>query len=206
MLDFSSKYIYERFVKRLLDIIISIIILIFSMPILVVAIILMMLLNKSFNVFFYQARPGKNEKIFKIVKLKTMNDNMNSNGVLLSDELRTTIIGKFLRKSSIDELPQLFNVIKGDMSLIGPRPLLVEYLNHYTIEQKRRHEVLPGITGWAQIHGRNSLKFEDRFKMDVWYVDNISFFLDCKIFYKTIIKIVKSDNVLIQDPNSIHDK
>ena len=119
---------------------------------------------------------------------------------------RTTSIGKILRKYSIDELPQLWNVLIGDMSLIGPRPLLVEYLEHYTLEQKRRHEVMPGITGWAQIHGRNALQFNERFKLDVWYVDNVSFKLDVFIFYKTIIKIFKSENVLMQDPNKITDK
>ena len=123
----------------------------------------------------------------------------------MSDELRTTSFGKILRKFSIDELPQLLNVIVGEMSLIGPRPLLVDYLTYYSNEQKRRHEVLPGITGWAQIHGRNSLNFEGRFKLDVWYVDNISLRLDLLIFYRTVIKICKSENVLIQDPNKITD-
>lgn len=154
---------------------------------------------------FFQLRPGFNERIFKLVKLKTMNDKVDSNGQLLPDEERTTALGKILRKFSIDELPQLWNVIKGDMSLIGPRPLLVEYLSHYTPEQKRRHEVMPGITGWAQIHGRNSLPFSERFILDVWYVDNISFKLDMLIFFKTILKIFKSENVLSQDPNKITD-
>ena len=133
-----------------------------------------------------------------------MNDN-HENGKLLPDELRTTLIGSILRKLSIDELPQLVNVVIGDMSLIGPRPLLLEYLKYYSPEQKRRHNVLPGITGWAQIHGRNSLSFEERFKLDVWYVDNISLQLDFKIFCKTIVKILKSEDVLSQDPNKITD-
>lgn len=158
------------------------------------------------NVLFFQLRPGFNERIFKLVKIKTMNDQVDHNGNLLSDEQRTTTVGRILRKYSIDELPQLWNVLKGDMSLIGPRPLLVEYLEYYTLEQKRRHEVMPGITGWAQIHGRNSLQFNERFKLDVWYVDNLSFKLDLFIFYKTIIKIFRSENVLIQDPNKITDK
>ena len=134
-----------------------------------------------------------------------MNDKVDSDGKLLPDEERMTKIGKILRKFSIDELPQLWNVLKGDMSLIGPRPLLVEYLSYYTSEQKRRHNVLPGITGWAQIHGRNALQFNERFILDVWYVDNISLKLDLLIFYKTIIKIFRSENVLMQDPNKITD-
>ena len=134
-----------------------------------------------------------------------MNDKVDSYGKLLPDEERMTKIGTILRKFSIDELPQLWNVLKGDMSLIGPRPLLVEYLSYYTSEQKRRHNVLPGITGWAQIHGRNALQFNERFILDVWYVDNISLQLDLLIFYKTIIKIFRSENVLMQDPNKISD-
>ena len=141
----------------------------------------------------------------RLVKIKTMNDKVDSDGKLLPDEERMTKIGKILRKFSIDELPQLWNVLKGDMSLIGPRPLLVEYLSYYTSEQKRRHNVLPGITGWAQIHGRNALQFNERFILDVWYVDNISLKLDLLIFYKTIIKIFRSENVLMQDPNKITD-
>lgn len=197
--------IYIRYIKRLFDIFISIIILIISFPFLVLALLALMISNKSTNVLFFQLRPGLNKQVFKLVKIKTMNDNVNSFGKLLSDEERTTSIGRILRKFSIDELPQLWNVLKGDMSLIGPRPLLVEYLAHYTQEQNRRHEVKPGITGWAQIHGRNALQFDERFKLDVWYVDNISFRLDLLIFYKTIIKIFRSENVLLQDPNKITD-
>ncbi len=198
--------IYIKYIKRISDIFISICILILTSPILILAIIGLMISNKSMNVLFFQLRPGFNERIFKLVKIKTMNDQVDHNGNLLSDEQRTTTVGRILRKYSIDELPQLWNVLKGDMSLIGPRPLLVEYLEHYTLEQKRRHEVMPGITGWAQIHGRNSLQFNERFKLDVWYVDNLSFKLDLFIFYKTIIKIFRSENVLIQDPNKITDK
>ena len=164
-----------------------------------------MISNRSTKVLFFQLRPGLNEKIFKLVKIKTMNDKVDSDGKLLPDKERMTKIGKILRKFSIDELPQLWNVLKGDMSLIGPRPLLVEYLSYYTSEQKRRHNVLPGITGWAQIHGRNALQFNERFILDVWYVDNISLKLDLLIFYKTIIKIFRSENVLMQDPNKITD-
>lgn len=194
-----------KYVKRTFDVCLSLLILILSAPVLISAFIILMISYRSTKVLFFQLRPGLNEQIFKLVKVKTMNDKIDSNGQLLSDEERTTTLGKILRKFSIDELPQLWNVIKGDMSLIGPRPLLVEYLSHYTSEQKRRHEVKPGITGWAQIHGRNNLPFSKRFKLDVWYVDNISFKLDIFIFFKTIFKIFKSENVLSQDPNVITD-
>ncbi len=196
---------YTKFIKRIFDVIISVFILIISFPFLLFAIFALMISNRSTNVLFFQLRPGLNERIFKLVKIKTMNDKVDSNGNLLPDEDRVTKIGKILRKSSIDELPQLWNVLKGDMSLIGPRPLLVEYLSYYSSEQKRRHNVLPGITGWAQIHGRNALQFNERFKLDVWYVDNISLKLDLLIFYKTIIKIFRSENVMMQDPNKITD-
>jgi lipopolysaccharide/colanic/teichoic acid biosynthesis glycosyltransferase len=198
------KLFYVKFIKRIFDLVIAILILLLTSPILLISIFLLLFLNKSTNVFFKQIRPGKNEKSFIVFKLKTMNDN-HENGKLLPDELRTTKIGSILRKFSIDELPQLWNVVIGDMSLIGPRPLLVEYLKYYSPEQKRRHNVLPGITGWAQIHGRNSLSFEERFKLDIWYVDNISLQLDFNIFCKTIVKILKSEDVLIQDPNKITD-
>lgn len=197
--------IYRKFIKRIFDIAFSIFILIIFFPFLLLSIFTLMISNKSTKVLFFQLRPGLNEKIFKLVKIKTMNDKVDSDGKLLPDEERMTKIGKILRKFSIDELPQLWNVLKGDMSLIGPRPLLVEYLSYYTSEQKRRHNVLPGITGWAQIHGRNSLQFNERFILDVWYVDNISLKLDLLIFYKTINKIFRSENVLMQDPNKITD-
>ena len=197
--------IYRKFIKRIFDVIISIFILIITFPFFLFAISSLMISNRSTKVLFFQLRPGLNEKIFKLVKIKTMNDKVDSDGKLLPDEERMTKIGKILRKFSIDELPQLWNVLKGDMSLIGPRPLLVEYLSYYTSEQKRRHNVLPGITGWAQIHGRNALQFSERFILDGWYVDNISFKLDLLIFYKTIIKIFRSENVLMQDPNKITD-
>jgi undecaprenyl phosphate N,N'-diacetylbacillosamine 1-phosphate transferase len=199
------RFIYIKYIKRSFDVCFSLFVFILSAPVLFSALILLIISNRSTKVLFFQLRPGLNERVFKLVKIKTMNDKVDSNGKLLSDEARTTILGKILRKYSIDELPQLWNVIKGDMSLIGPRPLLVEYLSHYTLEQKRRHEVKPGITGWAQIHGRNNLPFGERFKLDVWYVDNISFKLDILIFLKTILKIFKSENVLSQDPNKITD-
>lgn len=195
------RVIYIKYIKRTFDVCFSLLVLIFSAPVLFSAIILLIISNRSTRVLFFQLRPGLNERIFKVIKLKTMNDKVDSNGQLLSDEERTTILGKMLRKFSIDELPQMWNVIKGDMSLIGPRPLLVEYLSQYTPEQKRRHSVKPGITGWAQINGRNNLPFSERFKLDVWYVDNISLKLDVLIFFKTIFKIFKSENVLSQDPN-----
>jgi len=199
------NFFYTNFIKRFFDILFSIIVLIIASPFLLLSIFALMISNRSIKVLFFQLRPGFNEKIFKLVKIKTMNDKVDTDGKLLPDEERMTKIGKFLRKYSIDELPQLWNVLKGDMSLIGPRPLLVEYLPYYTLEQQRRHNVLPGITGWAQIHGRNLLQFNERFVLDVWYVDNISIQLDLFIFYKTIIKIFKSENVLMQDPNKITD-
>jgi len=199
------RFFYIKYIKRTFDVCISLLILILSAPILLSAFVILMISNRSTKVLFFQLRPGLNERIFKLVKVKTMNDKVDSNGKILSDEERITTLGKTLRRFSIDELPQLWNVIKGDMSLIGPRPLLVEYLSHYTSEQKRRHEVKPGITGWAQIHGRNNLPFSERFKLDVWYVDNTSFKLDMLIFFKTIFKIFKSENVLSQDPNKITD-
>lgn len=199
------RFFYIKYIKRTFDFCFSSFVLIISAPVLLSALIMLMISNRSIKVLFFQLRPGLNDIIFELVKVKTMNDKVDSNGQLLSDEERITTLGKILRKFSIDELPQLWNVIKGDMSLIGPRPLLVEYLSHYTPEQKRRHEVKPGITGWAQIHGRNTLPFSERFKLDVWYVDNISFKLDMLIFFKTIFKIFKSENVLIQDPNKITD-
>jgi lipopolysaccharide/colanic/teichoic acid biosynthesis glycosyltransferase len=197
------RVIYIKYIKRTFDVCFSLLVLIFAAPVLFSALILLIISNRSTRVLFFQLRPGLNERIFKVVKMKTMNDKVDSNGQLLSDEERTTILGKMLRKFSIDELPQMWNVIKGDMSLIGPRPLLVEYLSQYTPEQKRRHSVKPGITGWAQINGRNDLPFSERFKLDVWYVDNISLKLDVLIFFKTIFKIFKAENVLSQDPNKM---
>ena len=145
--------------------------------------------------FFVQIRPGKKVKSFKIIKFKTMNDRKNENGQLLSDAERLTNVGRFVRKTSLDEIPQLINVLKGDMSLIGPRPLLPEYLHLYSDFQNRRHEVKPGITGWAQVNGRNAISWDKKFEYDVWYVENLSFFLDVKIFFKTIFKVLKSDGI-----------
>lgn len=145
--------------------------------------------------FFLQPRPGKNGRIFKVIKFKTMNDRKDKEGNLLPDAERLTAIGSFVRKTSLDEIPQLLNVIKGDMSLVGPRPLLVEYLPLYNAEQKRRHEVRPGITGWAQVNGRNAISWQQKFAYDVWYVDNLSFSLDVKIIWMTIMKVFKREGI-----------
>ncbi len=153
--------------------------------------------------FFFQSRPGKNGKIFKIVKFKTMNDRKDENGKLLPDSERLTKLGKFVRKTSLDEIPQLLNVIKGDMSLIGPRPLLTQYLHLYSDFQNRRHEVKPGITGWAQVNGRNAISWDKKFEFDVWYVDNVSLFLDIKILFKTVLKVIKSDGINAVDAATI---
>jgi lipopolysaccharide/colanic/teichoic acid biosynthesis glycosyltransferase len=150
------------------------------------------------GVFFTQQRPGKDEVVFKLLKFKTMNDQRDAKGDLLPDAERLTAIGKFIRKTSLDELPQLWNVLKGDMSLVGPRPLLVQYLPLYTDEQKRRHLVKPGITGWAQVNGRNAISWEEKFKLDVWYVDNVSFFLDVKILFLTIKKVFVREGISAQ--------
>lgn len=185
---------YKFCIKRIIDIVVSILVLIFTF-ILTLATVFILSVSNSGNAFFFQLRPGKNSKLFRIVKFKTMNDKRDKQGNLLPDEIRLTPIGKLVRKLSIDELPQLINVLKGDMSLIGPRPLLPEYLAHYTPEQARRHEVRPGITGWAQVNGRNTLSWEKKFEYDVWYVDNLSFALDAKIFWLTIIKIFKREGI-----------
>ena len=185
---------YRFFFKRFIDIIISTIGLIISIIITIPTAMCLVIANNGSPLFF-QLRPGKNGKLFRIVKFKTMNDKRDKQGNLLPDEIRLTPIGKLVRKLSIDELPQLINVLKGDMSLIGPRPLLPEYLTHYTPEQARRHEVRPGITGWAQVNGRNTLSWEKKFEYDVWYVDNLSFALDVKIFWLTIIKIFKREGI-----------
>lgn len=186
--------IYKYFLKRYLDIVASVFLIIFTSPIFIITWVILLFQNKG-KVFFYQERPGKDQKSFRIIKFKTMNDKTDFSGRLLPDNKRLTNAGKIIRKLSIDELPQIINVLKGEMSLIGPRPLLFKYLPLYSIEQNRRHEVRPGITGWAQVNGRNSISWSKRFELDVFYVNNISFLLDCKIFYSTILKVFKREGI-----------
>ena len=185
---------YQKFFKRFLDIALASFILLIVFPVMVLVILCLLIVNRG-HFFFRQPRAGKDHKTFHIIKLKTMNDVKDENGVLLPDEKRLSPIGKFVRKTSLDEIPQLLNVIKGDMSLIGPRPLLVEYLPLYNATQQRRHEVRPGITGWAQVNGRNTILWEEKFKYDVWYVDNQSLWLDVKIIFRTIRKVFKSEGI-----------
>jgi lipopolysaccharide/colanic/teichoic acid biosynthesis glycosyltransferase len=179
---------YRVFFKRLIDFLLSLIMLIILSPIILIIYIFLFFANNG-QVFFVQDRPGQDEKTIRIFKFKTMNENKDENGQLLPDANRLTSVGRFVRSTSMDELPQLFNVLKGDMSLIGPRPLLIKYLPLYNEFQKRRHEVKPGITGWAQINGRNSISWQKKFELDVWYVDNHSFLLDLKIIGLTIKKV-----------------
>lgn len=186
---------YKHFFKRFFDFWIALIGLICISPILLVVTIWLHFANKGAGAFFLQERPGKDAKIFKIIKFKTMTDERDADGNLLPNDKRITKIGSLLRGSSIDELPQLFNVVKGDMALIGPRPLMPRYLRLYSPEQARRHEVRPGITGWAQVNGRNNISWTDKFKLDVWYVDHCSFMLDCKIIYKTIVGVIKRKDI-----------
>lgn len=181
---------YRHFFKRFFDFWIALVALICISPILVVVTIWLHFANKGAGAFFLQERPGLNGKIFKIVKFKTMTDERGADGELLPDSERLTRVGRFVRSTSIDELPQLFNVLKGDMSLIGPRPLLVQYLPLYSAEQARRHEVRPGITGWAQCHGRNAISWSEKFRLDVWYVDNLSLKIDLQIIFITIKKVL----------------
>ena len=186
---------YKSFFKRIIDFVISLIALICLSPILLFVTIWLHFANKGAGAFFLQERPGKDAKIFKIIKFKTMTDERDDEGNLLSDEVRMTKAGKFVRSTSIDELPQLINVLKGDMALIGPRPLLVQYLPLYNKEQARRHEVRPGITGWAQCHGRNAISWKEKFKLDVWYVDNCSLTTDLKVIYLTIDKVIRRADI-----------
>lgn len=169
----------------------------------ILAVIIFLFIANNGKPFFFQLRPGLNGKIFKIIKFKTMNDKKDENGNLLHDSQRMTVIGNFVRKTSLDEIPQLFNVLVGDMSLIGPRPLLTNYLHLYNDFQNRRHEIKPGITGWAQVNGRNAISWDKKFEYDVWYVDNVSFLLDCKIIFKTILKVIKSDGINAADAVTI---
>jgi lipopolysaccharide/colanic/teichoic acid biosynthesis glycosyltransferase len=186
--------LYSRYFKPLFDFIVSLLALVALAPVFLIVLIVLLFSNKG-KPFFFQRRPGKNERIFLLVKFKTMNDARDSNGELLPDEKRITRFGKFIRKTSLDEIPQLFNVLKGDMSLVGPRPLLIEYLPLYNGRQKRRHEVRPGITGWAQANGRNAISWEQKFEYDVWYVENLNFVLDMKIIARTMKKTLKSEGI-----------
>lgn len=185
---------YKVFIKRLIDFIAAITGLVLLLPLLLIVIIILYVQNDG-KPFFLQERPGKNQKPFNIIKLKSMTDAKDSLGNLLPDNLRITKAGNFIRKTSIDELPQLINVLKGDMSLVGPRPLLFKYIPLYNEEQLRRHNVKPGITGWAQVNGRNSISWTDKFKLDVYYVNNISLLLDIKILWLTVIKVIKRNDV-----------
>lgn len=185
---------YPRYFKPVFDTFLSFVVLVLLSP-LILLIIVLLFFSNSGSPFFVQKRPGKNSKVFKLVKFRTMNEKRDTNGELLPDNERLTSVGIFIRKTSLDELLQLINVIKGDMSIIGPRPLLVEYLELYSPEQARRHEVKPGITGWAQINGRNAISWDEKFRLDVWYVDNLSFSLDIKILFLTVRKVFKSENI-----------
>ena len=190
----KQKYMYKFFFKRLCDVLIVSVGLIVLSPIFIILLILLLFTNQG-KPFFIQRRPGKNEKIFKLIKFKTMNDRKGKDGELLPDSDRLTRLGKFIRKTSLDEIPQLYNVLKGEMSLIGPRPLRVHYLTLYDDIQKKRHNVKPGITGWAQVNGRNSISWSNKFKLDIYYVNNISFMLDIKIFFLTIRKVILRDGI-----------
>lgn len=186
---------YKKFIKRFFDIIVSLISLIFFLPvILIIAILIKIKLGSP--IIFEQERPGKDEKIFKLYKFRSMNNKKDKNGNLLPDKDRLTKFGKILRSTSLDELPELFNILKGDMSLIGPRPLLVEYLPYYNDKEKHRHDVRPGLTGLAQINGRNALNWEDRFEYDIQYVNNITFLNDIKILFFTFYKVIKRDDII----------
>ena len=185
---------YIKVVKPIADFFAALIGLILLSPLFLLITILLFIANNG-KPFFFQLRPGKNGRIFKIVKFKTMNDKKDFNGQLLSDAKRLTAVGSFVRKTSLDEIPQLINVLKCDMSLVGPRPLLTNYLHLYSDFQNRRHEVKPGITGWAQVNGRNAISWEKKFEYDVWYVEHISFILDLKILFRTMLKVIKSDGI-----------
>ena len=196
---------YSFFLKRLIDFIVVFGVLVIIWPILLIMTLWLHFGNRGAGAFFTQERPGQYGKIFKVIKFKTMTDERDENGDLLPDEKRLTKIGKFIRSTSVDELPQLFNVLKGDMSLIGPRPLLPQYLPLYSKEQARRHEVRPGITGWAQVNGRNAISWTKKFELDVWYVDHCSFLLDLKIIFLTVKKVfvregISSDTSVTMEP------
>lgn len=194
---------YKNYIKRIIDLLLAVIGFLIISPVFLLLWLLLAVANKGAGAFFTQPRPGKNERIFRVIKFKTMTDERDSEGNLLPDAERLTKMGKFVRSTSLDEIPQLLNVIKGDMSLIGPRPLLVQYLPLYDEKQKRRHEIRPGITGWAQVNGRNLLKLSKKFEYDVWYVDNLTFILDIRIIIKTIINIIHRKDVGVGSGNMV---
>lgn len=194
---------YKHFFKRFFDFCISLTALIVLSPFLLVITLWLMIANKGAGAFFTQERPGKDAKIFKVIKFKSMTDERDADGKLLPNDKRITKVGAFIRKTSIDELPQLINVLKGDMALIGPRPLMPRYLQLYSPEQARRHDVRPGITGWAQVNGRNNITWTEKFKLDVWYVDHVSILLDIKIIYLTLISVIKRKDIQYQG-NSVN--
>lgn len=196
---------YKFFFKRVIDFILSLMALLVIWPLLLVVYIWLTLVNKGAGALFLQERPGKNGKIFKVVKFKTMTDERDADGNLLSDADRLTKVGRFVRSTSIDELPQLINVLKGDMALIGPRPLLVQYLPLYSKEQMRRHEVRPGISGWAQCHGRNQISWTEKFKLDVWYVDHLSLITDLKVIFITIKKVLYREDINSDNDATMED-
>ena len=196
---------YRLYIKRFLDFWISLIALIIVSPLLLVVTIWLYYANKGAGALFFQERPGKDGKIFRVIKFKTMTDERDADGNLLPDEVRLTNVGRFVRSTSIDELPQLINVLKGDMSLIGPRPLLVQYLPLYSKEQMRRHEVRPGISGWAQCHGRNQISWTEKFKLDVWYVDHLSFMTDLKVIMITIKKVLFREDINSDNDATMED-
>ena len=190
-----QRHFYRDYAKRVLDFVLALCALLLLSPFLLITFLLLTIANGKAGAFFFQERPGKDGKLFRIVKFKTMNDRRSSDGRLLPDAERLTRVGRFVRSTSIDELPQLFNVLCGDMSLIGPRPLLPQYLPLYNKEQVRRHEVRPGITGWAQCHGRNAISWTEKFKLDVWYVDHVSLSTDLKVIWLTIQKVLKRADI-----------
>ena len=196
---------YKCFFKRFLDFWISFVVLIIISPLLLLVTIWLYYANKGAGALFFQERPGKDGKIFRVIKFKTMTDERDADGNLLPDEVRLINVGRFVRSTSIDELPQLINVLKGDMSLIGPRPLLVQYLPLYSKEQMRRHEVRPGISGWAQCHGRNQISWTEKFKLDVWYVDNLSFMTDLEIILITIKKVLFREDINSDNDATMED-
>ena len=194
-IEHSKDPMYRNFIKRILDFSIALIALTVLSPLLLTVTLWLHFANKGAGAFFLQERPGKDGKLFRIVKFKTMTDERDADGNLLPDELRLTKVGRFVRSTSIDELPQFFNVLKGDMSLIGPRPLLPKYLPLYSPEQARRHEVRPGISGWAQCHGRNAISWAEKFRLDVWYVDHLSFVTDLKVVWLTVQKVLRRADI-----------